>query len=119
MERWTECFPYLDHDRYVISSNFPKHLSNSVPQLPTDTDVYSKNEPKFRSWLLWLVGNIPGNDVCKGEVLAEYIGAGPAESSGKQLHGALDIKISIFYHYLLLAIQISTGSYSSSTNNPA
>ncbi|XP_018333227.1 phosphatidylethanolamine-binding protein homolog F40A3.3-like [Agrilus planipennis] len=30
----------------------------------------------------WLVGNIPGNDLSKGEVLLEYIGSGPQQGSG-------------------------------------
>lgn len=30
-------------------------------------------------WHHWLVGNIPGNDVSKGEVLSDYVGSGPPE----------------------------------------
>ena len=31
----------------------------------------------------WLVGNIPGTDVAKGETLSEYVGSGPPEGTGK------------------------------------
>jgi phosphatidylethanolamine-binding protein len=48
----------------------------------TDPDAPSRKDPKFREWHHWLVVNIPGNDVAKGEVLSEYIGAGPPEGTG-------------------------------------
>ncbi|XP_012226990.1 protein D2 isoform X1 [Linepithema humile] len=48
----------------------------------TDPDAPSRKEPKFREWHHWLVGNIPGTDVSKGEVLSAYIGSGPPEKTG-------------------------------------
>ncbi|XP_017473684.1 PREDICTED: protein D3-like [Rhagoletis zephyria] len=48
----------------------------------TDPDAPSRDAPKFREWHHWLVGNIPGNDVSKGEVLSAYIGSGPPEGTG-------------------------------------
>ncbi|KAJ8926873.1 hypothetical protein NQ314_020724 [Rhamnusium bicolor] len=48
----------------------------------TDPDAPSRKEPKFREWHHWLVGNIPGNDVAKGEVLSEYVGSGPPPGTG-------------------------------------
>lgn len=30
----------------------------------------------------WLIGNIPGSDIKKGDVLADYRGSGPPEGSG-------------------------------------
>ncbi|CAD5215644.1 unnamed protein product [Bursaphelenchus okinawaensis] len=50
--------------------------------IKTDPDAPSRKEPKFREWHHWLVVNIPGNDISKGEVLSEYIGAGPPEKTG-------------------------------------
>lgn len=35
-----------------------------------------------KEWQLWLVGNVPGNNVCQGEVLSDYIGAGPDKGTG-------------------------------------
>ncbi|XP_017780492.1 PREDICTED: protein D2-like [Nicrophorus vespilloides] len=49
-----------------------------------DPDAPSRKEPKFREWHHWLVGNIPGNDLGKGDVLSEYIGSGPPQ--GTDLH---------------------------------
>lgn len=48
----------------------------------TDPDAPSRKEPKFREWHHWLVGNVPGNDVSKGETLSEYIGSGPPPETG-------------------------------------
>ncbi|XP_017765216.1 PREDICTED: protein D2-like isoform X1 [Eufriesea mexicana] len=48
----------------------------------TDPDAPSRKNPKFREWHHWLVGNIPGSNVSKGEVLSDYIGSGPPEGTG-------------------------------------
>lgn len=36
----------------------------------------------MREMLHWLVCNIPGGDLSKGEVIAEYIGSGPGKDTG-------------------------------------
>lgn len=46
-----------------------------------DPDAPSRECPKFREWHHWLVGNIPGCDVHKGDTLSEYIGAAPPEGT--------------------------------------
>ncbi|CAG9765078.1 unnamed protein product [Ceutorhynchus assimilis] len=48
----------------------------------TDPDAPSRKEPNFREWHHWLVGNIPGQDVSKGEVLSAYVGSGPPPNTG-------------------------------------
>ncbi|XP_001851387.2 protein D3 [Culex quinquefasciatus] len=48
----------------------------------TDPDAPSRKEPTYREWHHWLVGNIPGADVAKGETLSEYVGSGPPEGTG-------------------------------------
>jgi len=48
----------------------------------TDPDAPSRNDPKFREWHHWLVGNIPGNNVTAGETLSEYVGSGPPQGTG-------------------------------------
>lgn len=48
----------------------------------TDPDAPSRKTPKFREWHHWLVVNIPGCDVSKGQVLSEYIGSGPPKGTG-------------------------------------
>lgn len=50
----------------------------------SDPDVPSRNAPKegdheFRHWL---VGNIPGGDVSKGETLTEYVGSTTPQKTG-------------------------------------
>lgn len=47
-----------------------------------DPDAPSRKEPKFREILHFMVANIPGTDVSKGDVLAEYIGSGPPQGTG-------------------------------------
>lgn len=48
----------------------------------TDPDAPSRSDPKFREWHHWIVGNVPGTDISKGEVLSDYIGAGPPKGTG-------------------------------------
>lgn len=48
----------------------------------TDPDAPSRKTPKFREWHHWLVGNIPGTDISKGDVLSAYIGSGPPKGTG-------------------------------------
>lgn len=47
-----------------------------------DPDAPSRKEPKFREILHFLVANIPGTEVHKGDQLAEYIGSGPPLGTG-------------------------------------
>uniref|UniRef100_U5EQ08 Putative phosphatidylethanolamine-binding protein n=1 Tax=Corethrella appendiculata TaxID=1370023 RepID=U5EQ08_9DIPT len=48
----------------------------------TDPDAPSRNEPTYREWHHWLVGNIPGKDISKGDVLSAYVGSGPPQGTG-------------------------------------
>ena len=48
----------------------------------SDPDAPSRKDPKFREWHHWSVVNIPGDNVAKGETVAEYIGAGPPKGTG-------------------------------------
>lgn len=47
-----------------------------------DPDAPSRANPKFREWHHWLVGNIPGSNIEKGDTLSAYIGSGPPKGSG-------------------------------------
>lgn len=47
-----------------------------------DPDAPSRENPKFREWHHWLVGNIFGGDMKKGETLSDYIGSGPPKGTG-------------------------------------
>ncbi|KAJ3639532.1 hypothetical protein Zmor_002887 [Zophobas morio] len=48
----------------------------------TDPDAPSRQDPKFREWHHWLVGNIPGGNVDQGEILSAYVGSGPPKGTG-------------------------------------
>ncbi|KAK0419597.1 hypothetical protein QR680_014226 [Steinernema hermaphroditum] len=48
----------------------------------TDPDAPSRADPKFREWHHWLIVNIPGTDISKGDVLSEYVGSGPPKGTG-------------------------------------
>lgn len=49
----------------------------------TDPDAPSRDDPKLREWLHWLVVNVPHNtEIQSGAVLAEYIGAAPPQGTG-------------------------------------
>ncbi|CAH1641272.1 unnamed protein product [Spodoptera littoralis] len=48
----------------------------------TDPDAPSRQDPKFREWHHWLVGNVPGNNVAAGETLSQYVGSGPPKGTG-------------------------------------
>jgi phosphatidylethanolamine-binding protein len=46
------------------------------------SDAPSRKTHEYREWHHWLVGNIPGSDISKGEVLSAYIGSGPPPETG-------------------------------------
>ncbi|KAG9508572.1 Phosphatidylethanolamine-binding protein-like F40A3.3, partial [Fragariocoptes setiger] len=48
----------------------------------TDPDAPSRQDPKFREWLHWLVVNVPSQDVSKGQTLSQYVGSGPPQGTG-------------------------------------
>jgi len=47
-----------------------------------DIDVPSRQDPQYREVEHWLVVNIPGNQVEKGDTLAEFISSGPPQGTG-------------------------------------
>lgn len=50
--------------------------------LMTDPDAPSRTNPKMKEWHHWLIGNIPGNQIDKGDVITDYVGSGPPQGSG-------------------------------------
>lgn len=50
----------------------------------SDPDAPSRAEPKYREWHHWLVSNIPGQDLAKGDVLSAYVGSGPPPKTGEE-----------------------------------
>uniref|UniRef100_W8BVQ1 Putative odorant-binding protein A5 n=2 Tax=Ceratitis capitata TaxID=7213 RepID=W8BVQ1_CERCA len=45
-------------------------------------DVPTRQNPTWREWLHWLVVNVPGGDIAKGDILAPYIGPMAPKMSG-------------------------------------
>ncbi|KAH8410498.1 hypothetical protein KR215_009963 [Drosophila sulfurigaster] len=45
-------------------------------------DAPTRENPIYRSWLHWLVVNVPGTDVAKGQAISEYYGPLPPKDSG-------------------------------------
>uniref|UniRef100_A0A646QDK5 PBP1 n=1 Tax=Hemiscolopendra marginata TaxID=943146 RepID=A0A646QDK5_9MYRI len=62
--------------------SYPTEAEHLYTLCMTDPDAPSRKDPKFREWHHWLVVNIPGTDVSKGETLSEYIGSGPPKGTG-------------------------------------
>lgn len=50
--------------------------------LMVDPDAPSRKDPKFREFCHFVVVNIPGTEVTKGDTLVEYIGSGPPLGTG-------------------------------------
>lgn len=69
--------------RLLLTPHYPSH-NRLIVLFFTDPDAPSRHDPKFREWHHWLVVNIPGCDVSKGEVKLEYVGSGPPK--GTKLH---------------------------------
>ncbi|XP_077978474.1 protein D3-like [Glandiceps talaboti] len=62
--------------------SWPTETDAFYTVLMTDPDAPSRKEPKFREWHHWLVVNIPGCDISKGETVMEYVGSGPPQGTG-------------------------------------
>lgn len=50
--------------------------------LLVDPDAPSRQNPKFREYLHWLVMNIPGSSIDQGDEVVGYIGSGPPKKTG-------------------------------------
>ncbi|KAH8251219.1 hypothetical protein KR032_003274 [Drosophila birchii] len=47
-------------------------------------DAPNRENPMYRSWLHWLVVNVPGLDIMKGQAISDYFGPLPPKDSGIQ-----------------------------------
>ncbi|KAK7086685.1 hypothetical protein SK128_003258 [Halocaridina rubra] len=48
----------------------------------TDPDAPNRQDPNLGEVLHWLIVNVPGNDLTKGETIVEYVGSGPRKGTG-------------------------------------
>ena len=59
-------------------------LHRAIYDLPPepDPDAPSRSDPKWGEWRHWMVFNIPGAHLAKGQEWWTYIGAGPPKDTG-------------------------------------
>jgi len=65
-----------------VSIKWPNEETALYTLCLTDPDAPSRQSPKYREWHHWLVVNIPGNNVSRGDTLSEYVGSGPPKGTG-------------------------------------
>jgi len=65
-----------------IELRWPAQRDALYTLIMSDLDPPSRAEPTNREALHWLVVNIPGGDIPRGDTYTEYIGSGPPEGSG-------------------------------------
>ncbi|XP_061400455.1 protein D3-like [Musca vetustissima] len=61
---------------------WPHEDASFYTLIMTDPDAPSRKNPTFREYQHWLVANIPGCAVEKGDILTAYVGSGPPEGTG-------------------------------------
>ncbi|XP_013403127.1 protein D2 isoform X2 [Lingula anatina] len=66
----------------TIQSNSLENTTPDPSEHRKDPDAPSRENPKFGEWHHWLITNIPGNSVSQGDVMSEYVGAGPPKDTG-------------------------------------
>lgn len=99
-DRVTHITPHEAHKQPII-----KYPNDGEREMFTivmcDPDAPSREHPTNAEWLHWLVVNVPGGDVSKGHVLAEYHGPAPPAGTGdhryvllvyKQKYGRLQME---------------------------
>lgn len=70
-----------------------------IPQIeyeanPDELHTLLMIDPDARSFRHWVIFNIPGADVSKGDKIIEYVGAGPQKGSGLHRYVSLVYKQS-------------------------
>jgi hypothetical protein len=65
-----------------VQFHWASRPSSYYTLLCLDPDVPSAKDTRFRSFLHWAVGNVLGEEITRGDTLAEYVGACPAEDAG-------------------------------------
>ncbi|CAG2175169.1 unnamed protein product [Oppiella nova] len=75
-----ELTPTQVKDQPVV--DWPADNNSYYTLLMTDPDVPSRTDPNLSEGKHWIVINIPGADVSKGQTLVEYMGSGPFKGTG-------------------------------------
>ncbi|KAK9890518.1 hypothetical protein WA026_010594 [Henosepilachna vigintioctopunctata] len=82
-----KAFTANEIDKDMIKPVPQKKLEVFYPKTKQIVNLGNELTPKMseiphKEWQHWLVVNIPGSDLSKGEVLNEYVGSGPPKDSG-------------------------------------
>ncbi|XP_065089493.1 protein D2-like isoform X2 [Ochlerotatus camptorhynchus] len=68
--------------RSIPSLTFNANDRSYYTLIMSDPDAPSRDDPRDKEFLHWVVGNIQGNDLDRAETLVEYVGAVPPKGSG-------------------------------------
>ncbi|XP_055551533.1 protein D3-like [Wyeomyia smithii] len=68
--------------RSIPSLTFNSNNRSFYTLILTDPDAPSRDDPKHREFVHWIVGNIQGNDMDHAETIVEYLGAAPPRGTG-------------------------------------
>lgn len=68
--------------RSIPSLTFNANDRSFYTLIMSDPDAPSRDDPRDKEFLHWVVGNIQGNDLDRAETLVEYVGAVPPKGSG-------------------------------------
>ncbi|XP_055586705.1 protein D3-like [Uranotaenia lowii] len=68
--------------RSIPSLTFNANDRSFYTLIMTDPDAPSRDDPKHREFVHWIVGNIQGNDLERADTIVEYVGAAPPKGTG-------------------------------------
>jgi len=66
----------------VVAASWQTEPGALYTLVKTDPDAPAREEPKWREWGHWILGNIPGHDLSKGTPVWDYVGCGPPKGTG-------------------------------------
>lgn len=79
--------PSAVHERPRINYNI--HANRFYTVVLLDMDAPSRAHPIAAQWLHWLVINVPGRDLSRGDTIAEYAGPTPPQGTGQHRYVVL------------------------------
>lgn len=68
--------------RSIPSLSFNANNRSLFTLIMTDPDAPSRDDPRHREFVHWVVGNIQGNDIDRADTIVDYVGAAPAKGTG-------------------------------------
>ena len=80
MNSGNELTPLSVKDEPIV--NWPTEGGQHYTLVMTDPDAPSRKEPTRGQIKHWIVVNIPGTNLTRGETIVEYLGSAPPEGSG-------------------------------------